>query len=107
MMRNAEALKEEIASLGFAIVKDVFADKQIDAILSAIDKADCNKPTFRKTVDLFAIRQFFKEIPEAIPYVFIQPLKNIMEQLFGQGFFIVKSIYFDKPEGSNWFVSYH
>lgn len=48
MMLNAEALKEEIGSLGFAIVEDVFADKQIDAILSAIDKADCNKPTFRK-----------------------------------------------------------
>lgn len=107
MMLNAEALKEEIESSGFAIVEDVFADKQIDAILSAINRADCNKPTFRKTTDLFAIRQFFKEVPEALPYVFIQPLEGIMEHLFGQGFFIVKSIYFDKPGGSNWFVSYH
>ena len=107
MMLNAEALKEEIESSGFAVVEDVFADKQIDAILSAIDKADGNKPTFRKTTDLFAIRQFFKEIPEAIPYVFIPPLKGIIEQLFGPGFFIVKSIYFDKPGSSNWFVAYH
>jgi len=56
---------------------------------------------------LFAIRQFFKEVPEAIPLVFIQFFKTIIEQLFGKDFFVVKSIYFDKPEGSNWFVSYH
>lgn len=27
--------------------------------------------------------------------------------LFGENCFLVKSIYFDKPEKSNWFVSYH
>jgi len=27
--------------------------------------------------------------------------------LFGPDYFLVKSIYFDKPEQSNWFVAYH
>lgn len=106
-MQQAVALKTEIESLGFTIVENVFSNTEIETIVHIINEASSNKPTFRKTTDLFAIRQLFKEIPEAIPSVFIQPLKDQIEQLFGQGFFIVKSIYFDKPAGSNWFVSYH
>ena len=32
---------------------------------------------------------------------------SIISQLFGNDYFAVKSIYFDKPEQSNWFVAYH
>jgi ectoine hydroxylase-related dioxygenase (phytanoyl-CoA dioxygenase family) len=107
MMLETETLKSEIESSGFVIIENVFSAKEIEEILAVINETDLNKPTFRKTTDLFAIRQFFKEIPGAIPLVFIQSLKNIIEQLFGKDFFVVKSIYFDKPEDSNWFVSYH
>jgi ectoine hydroxylase-related dioxygenase (phytanoyl-CoA dioxygenase family) len=70
-------------------------------------QSDFTKPAFRKTTDLFAIRQFFKEVPEAAPPVFTKPVKDLIEQLFDKSFFVVKSIYFDKPAASNWFVSYH
>ena len=56
---------------------------------------------------MFAIRQFFKEIPEAIGLVFNEKLNSIISTIFGDSYFVVKSIYFDKPEESNWFVSYH
>nr|WP_317166891.1 phytanoyl-CoA dioxygenase family protein [Chryseobacterium indologenes] len=30
-----------------------------------------------------------------------------MREIFGEKYFVVKSIYFDKPETSNWYVAYH
>jgi ectoine hydroxylase-related dioxygenase (phytanoyl-CoA dioxygenase family) len=102
-----ESMKEEIQETGFAIIEKVFSDTEIENIISTISNADSSKETFRKTNDLFAIRQFFKEIPIVFDKVFNDKLKNIISELFGNDFFVVKSIYFDKPENSNWFVSYH
>ena len=100
-------MKQDILDEGFAIIDNVFTDEEIDNLLLTISKVDTTKPTFRKTNDLFAIRQFFKEIPSTVDIVFNDRLKTIISELFGNEFFVVKSIYFDKPENSNWFVSYH
>lgn len=100
----------EINSDGFTIINNVYNENEIEKIISLIEKTiqnDTENPTFRKSEDLFAIRQFHKEIPEVLDFVFNQNLKDIIEKTFGKGYFITKSIYFDKPEKSNWFVSYH
>lgn len=34
-------------------------------------------------------------------------MKALLAEMFGKAYFVVKSIYFDKPENSNWFVAYH
>jgi ectoine hydroxylase-related dioxygenase (phytanoyl-CoA dioxygenase family) len=100
-------MKEEILNHGFTIVDNVFTAKEVDDLLLTISKADTSKPTFRKTTDLFAIRQFLKEVPAAVDKVFIDKLNGLISEIFGDEYFVVKSIYFDKPENSNWFVSYH
>lgn len=89
------------------MINDVFSNSEIDAIASVIVAADTAAPTFRQTNDLFAIRQFLKEVADVIPLVFTQSLNTIIESLFGRDYFAVKSIYFDKPATSNWFVGYH
>ncbi|MFC0772691.1 phytanoyl-CoA dioxygenase family protein [Terrimonas alba] len=100
-------LKEQIHNNGFAIINDVFSEEEIESMLDAISRVDTAKQTVRKNADLFAIRQFLKEIPEAATTIFNDNLKTLIQELFGNNFFVVKSIYFDKPETSNWFVSYH
>jgi ectoine hydroxylase-related dioxygenase (phytanoyl-CoA dioxygenase family) len=100
----------EIHSEGFTIINTVYNESEIEKLISLIENQtenDSKNATFRKTQDLFAIRQFHKEIPETLPYIFNQNLKEIIESNFGKGYFITKSIYFDKPEKSNWFVAYH
>ncbi|WP_166920441.1 phytanoyl-CoA dioxygenase family protein [Flavobacterium poyangense] len=100
----------EINSEGFAIINNVYNEFEIEKLISLIENVTGNNfenATFRKSQDLFAIRQFHKEIPETLEFIFNQNLKNIIESTFGEGFFITKSIYFDKPEKSNWFVAYH
>lgn len=99
--------KEKLISDGFAIIDNVFTSDEIASILQAISQVDTTKPTFRKTNDLFAIRQFIKEVPEVKKLIFTDRLLSIISHFFGDNYFITKSIYFDKPEQSNWFVAYH
>ena len=101
---------KEIESEGFTIIENIYTNEEIKNLISIIESETENKiseSTFRQSQDLFAIRQFHKEIPESLKYIFNQNLNDIIKSNFGEYFFITKSIYFDKPEKSNWFVSYH
>lgn len=100
----------EVNNEGFTIINNVYSENEIKKLISLIENTTENDPenaTFRKSQDLFAIRQFHKEIPETLSFIFNENLNNIIESTFGKGYFITKSIYFDKPEKSNWFVAYH
>lgn len=99
--------QESIATNGFTVVDAIYSPKEIGDILTEINKTNTDKNTFRKTDDLFAIRQFLKEIPAVNSIIFNDKLKAMINDLFGADYFAVKSIYFDKPEKSNWFVAWH
>jgi len=96
-----------ISELGYSSISGVYSNDEIDAIIQLITKADTTRDTFRKSKELFAIRQFLKEIPNIKELVFNENLQNIVRDYFGEDYFVVKSIYFDKPETSNWYVAYH
>jgi ectoine hydroxylase-related dioxygenase (phytanoyl-CoA dioxygenase family) len=98
---------KQITEEGFAIIEDIFTDDEIQTILSRIEVADKSAPAFKISDDLFAIRQFLKMVPAATRIIFNNKLKSVIADLFGNDCFVVKSIYFDKPEQSNWFVAYH
>jgi ectoine hydroxylase-related dioxygenase (phytanoyl-CoA dioxygenase family) len=105
-MEKEQQLKDE----GFTIIESVYNATEIENLITIIATATAKKAnslTFRKHEDLFAIRQFINEVPETLPGIFNTKLKEIISKFLGDDFFIIKSIYFDKPEKSNWFVSYH
>ena len=62
-MREATLHKIELLENGFTIIDNIYSAQEIEQILEAINNADTIKETFRKSRDLFAIRQFLKEIP--------------------------------------------
>jgi ectoine hydroxylase-related dioxygenase (phytanoyl-CoA dioxygenase family) len=99
--------KAEIETNGFTIINNVYADAEVSSLLAAIENADASGETFRKSADLFAIRRFLQEVPTTLPLLLNENLKQIITSLFGIDYLIVKSIYFDKPGTSNWFVAYH
>lgn len=103
MQKHLDALKDK----GYTIIPKVFSNAECTELISYIELADTANNTFRKSADLFAIRQFLKEVPATQYIIFNNKLNAIIQALFGSGFFITKSIYFDKPAQSNWFVSYH
>lgn len=107
MVKKNAGHKEEILENGFTVISDIYSAIEVASIIEAIEQVDDSKPTFRKTNDLFAIRQFLKEVPEVISLIFTNRLKKVIAEFFSNDYFVVKSIYFDKPGESNWFVSYH
>lgn len=102
---NNNDMKSHFEKNGFYVIGGVFEQAEIATIVNGIDSS-VDKPTFRKTKDMFAIRQFLKEFPKMCTIIFNENLRQIIES-FGSGYFVVKSIYFDKPGQSNWFVAYH
>ena len=100
--------KEEVEKSGYSIIDAVFSSNKIEAIIREIEKeSNSSRGTFRKSKDLFAIRQFLKEIPSVEKILFNDALKKVLESFLGKNYFVVKSIYFDKPGESNSFVAYH
>ncbi len=99
--------KDAITGEGFAVVENIYSKQEVAQIIEAINRLNSSSPTFRKSKDLFAIRQFFNEAPEISSLIFSDKLVNIIAEIFGSGYFVTKSIYFDKPKESNWFVAYH
>ena len=106
-MQELQNHKTEISDKGFTIINEVFYEKEINQIIDVIGSIETSKETFRKSEDLFAIRQFLKEVPQSHQFIFNGNVNKIINEIFGNDYFVVKSIYFDKPEKSNWYVSYH
>ncbi|QQV01491.1 MULTISPECIES: phytanoyl-CoA dioxygenase family protein [Chryseobacterium] len=106
-MINLQTYKNELTDNGFAVINNIFSEEEIKNISEVILNIDTSKDTFRKSEDLFAIRQFLKEIPEVKDLIFNENLRTIIREIFGENYFVIKSIYFDKPEKSNWYVAYH
>jgi ectoine hydroxylase-related dioxygenase (phytanoyl-CoA dioxygenase family) len=104
---NLQFSKTEVLEKGFTVINDIFSDQEIENIAALIQNIDSSNDTFRRSQDLFAIRQFLKEIPEVTNFIFNDRIKTIIKEIFGEKYFSVKSIYFDKPEKSNWYVAYH
>lgn len=104
---NLQNHKNSIQENGFTVINNIFSNEEIERISEVIQNIDTSKETFRKSEDLFAIRQFLKEIPEVKDLIFNDKIKNVIKEIFGEKYFVVKSIYFDKPEKSNWYVAYH
>lgn len=106
-MIDFSAHRNYLNSNGFTSISNIYSPAEADEITALIDKANTSNDTFRKSKDLFAIRQFIKEVPDSAPLIFNDNFKQVIQQVLGEGFFVVKSIYFDKPHSSNWYVSYH
>src|SRR5687768_2823594 len=100
-------IAEKLATEGYVVLPDVFSAPAIEQITHVIQSADQQSPAFRKTADLFAIRRVMAELPALQPQVLTPGLLAWVRQLGGKDHFLVKSIYFDKPGASNWFVAWH
>ena len=106
-LNNLDNHKSHILEYGFAVINNVFSKQELEEIDTVLQSIDTSKENFRKSEDLFAIRQFLKEVPEIKDLIFNENIRKVVQEIFGEKYFVVKSIYFDKPETSNWYVAYH
>ncbi len=107
VMKDISNYNKALLTQGFIVLNEIYTAEELKQLISVIEAADQSGDTFRKTDDLFAIRQFLKVIPAVLPVIFNKKLIWIIAELFGDEYFVSKSIYFDKPQKSNWFVTWH
>ena len=88
-------------------MENIFSAEEVDALIKEISRVDGTGPAFRKSNELFAIRRFLQEVPAIQPLIFTTRLNEVIKAYIGSDYFAIKSIYFDKPAASNWFVAWH
>ncbi len=106
MKPNYPKLKEELDEKGFLIIKNVFDNQTIESIKDFIIRESLNNKK-KQSEDTYAIRKLMQKMPGLKDKLISPAIREIIVNLFGKDYFMVKSIYFDKPPFSNWFVAYH
>jgi ectoine hydroxylase-related dioxygenase (phytanoyl-CoA dioxygenase family) len=97
----------ELKHKGFILIPSVFSTEEIGALSTLITAGEASLSSPNRSAELFAIRSFMQTIPGAGKIIWSTKLLEIAKTFFGADYFVVKSIYFDKPSLSNWFVSWH
>lgn len=92
---------------GFLIVPHVLDEERREKALELIASLDRTHDAVMASKDLFAIRNACGIRPELLPLVWTPTLRDLASRYCGDDAFLTKSIYFDKPASSNWFVAYH
>lgn len=95
-----------IEQQGYQLLSSIYSNQEIDDLREAIDELDPQHPNVRKGKNLFAVRHLLEVSPSLTELIFNDALKNVLAP-FGQSLYLIKSLYFDKPPQSNWFVFYH
>lgn len=92
---------------GHAVVAGLYSSTEIAAISEVLEREQGADPQFRRGAELFAIRRLLHSIPDLKPLLFTASLRHLLEACQLGDAFLTKSIYFDKPADSNWFVAWH
>ncbi|MCR5886538.1 phytanoyl-CoA dioxygenase family protein [Hymenobacter sp. J193] len=104
---TAEAAAQ-LAAAGHAILLNIFCPEEITDLLHTIETAEASSPNFRRSQDVFAIRNLLGELPQLRELLLTPRLRALLAALFpSQAPHLVKAIYFDKPAVSNWLVAWH
>lgn len=102
-MKNFSNNLIELNQRGFSISSPTFGFAEIETISEFLNSQISNNHT-----EEHAIRHLFKKTPALFQYLLSIPLFNdFIKTSLPAGYFLTKSIYFNKPSNSNWFVSYH
>lgn len=86
---------------GFEVFEGVFDEEEVNSLKAYFDTtvAGNNK-------GVFAIRNLFGNHPHLLPLVFTERFLEVKNRIAPQ-YSLIKAVYFDKPEESNWFVAWH
>ncbi|MVN77196.1 phytanoyl-CoA dioxygenase [Hymenobacter sp. HMF4947] len=100
-------LAAQLVADGHATLPMLYTPAEVTALLACIESAPAAGPNFRRSQDVFAIRNVLGEIPALWPLLATPALREVLSALLPVGGHLTKAIYFDKPAQSNWLVAWH
>jgi hypothetical protein len=99
--------KDFLLEKGYLIIPDVYSKNELVSILNAINSSEPFIEPSIKTSRLILFKSYFKKNKDIKDLILTKNLSAIITQLFGDDFFVINSMYFDKPKKSPWGVEYH
>lgn len=102
-----EQANEQLQTAGFAIIPKLYTQPELGSLLHCIESAPVASPNFRRSQEVFAIRNLLGEIAALWSLLDTSNLRDLLNELFPAGCHLTKAIYFDKPAQSNWLVAWH
>ena len=92
-------MSEALPERGFATVEQVYDEHEIATLCQLINRSGIEKA--------FGVREFLLRVPEIVPILFNESLRQILHRLLPGGAQVIRSLYFDKPPHANWIVNWH
>ena len=92
-------VSEALPERGFATVEQVYDEHEIATLCQLINRSGIEKA--------FGVREFLLRVPEIVPILFNESLRQILHRLLPGGAQVIRSLYFDKPAHANWIVNWH
>jgi ectoine hydroxylase-related dioxygenase (phytanoyl-CoA dioxygenase family) len=94
---------------GFAILPSVFSPQRVACLVAALERAlpDAGKPVLRSRGQVYGFRNLIDVWPPALTVAQEAAVREVVEAMLGQGFGLVRSIFFDKPPGRTWSLPWH
>lgn len=92
-------LIESLNGNGFVTIPEIYPTLEIECINQFITSVHGNEL-------MFGERQFLQRTPGLLELLLNESLRKLLHEVVPK-YFIIKSIYFDKPSSSNWRVNWH
>ncbi|MFY0672373.1 MAG: WYL domain-containing protein [Bacteroidia bacterium] len=89
--------KKQLEHKGYAILNNIYSSRDLRKISGVLQHQGKKN---------YGLRQLFEKFPELVKLVFNENLRKLVKGIDPKSF-VVKSIYFDKPQDANWFVPWH
>ena len=94
-MINFEKLKED----GYINIPNIYSNTEVKKMLDIISNSSSEQ--------VFGEREYLIKRPSLVEAILSPNLTNKLSNFFTEPYFIIKSIYFDKPPTANWVVNWH
>jgi ectoine hydroxylase-related dioxygenase (phytanoyl-CoA dioxygenase family) len=109
---SSASCREQIEREGFAVLREVFADKQVDQMLRALEEA-LREPRGAaagirsESGTLYAARNILEVWPDVATAWQVPPVTGALSEVLGPDFGLVRVLYFDKPPNQSWALPWH
>jgi ectoine hydroxylase-related dioxygenase (phytanoyl-CoA dioxygenase family) len=107
MKTRPEWITDSIHEQGFAIVENVLNEAALHRLSRALDPVGESDSSLRMRGGIFAVRNLLSAIPEVAELALSGAIRDLVEQVLGADFLVVRGLLFDKIPEANWKVPWH
>ncbi|MCA6361839.1 MAG: phytanoyl-CoA dioxygenase family protein [Bacteroidetes bacterium] len=92
---------------GFAIINPCVSEPLTNALAACIPCQPVYNSSVRGVQQVFAIRKLLHTVPALKPVLIEAGIASLAQDYFKDDVKVIRSIYFNKPDGANWIVPWH